>query len=142
VGGDDAEHGVEHGSEGVPIVGEGGQRLLHSVSELDYMTHIVFRMFENKKLALDDPRRFRVEILFSPGAAHDPYEVLVMRADHVVPIVPRVPIHGGGESGVPLASLEAACKPFAKPFKRVVEPYAVGRGVALESQVSEVDYWM
>jgi inositol hexakisphosphate/diphosphoinositol-pentakisphosphate kinase len=131
----------EHGTDGIPIVGEGGQRLLHSVSELDYMTHIVFRMFENKKLALDDPRRFRVEILFSPGAAHDPYEVLVMRADHVVPIVPRVPIHGGGESGVPLASLEAACKPFAKPFKRVVEPYAV-RGVALDSQVSEVDYWM
>jgi hypothetical protein len=41
-----------------------------------------------------------VEILFSPGAAHDPFEVVPLRGkDHVLPIRPRVPIHDGGAHG-------------------------------------------
>ncbi|KAG7675237.1 hypothetical protein Ndes2526B_g08103 [Nannochloris sp. 'desiccata'] len=140
------------------LLSEVGQRLLHETSELDYMTHIVFRMFERKKLPLNDPGRFRVEILFSPGAAHDPYGVVPLRRDHVIPIVPRMAIQDGnggntvGNSnstntvqdqgvGVPLARLEAACKPYAKPFKAGADPYAL-RSVAVTSQVSEVDYWM
>lgn len=36
------------GSEGeAPLLGEDGQRVLHGCMELDYMTHIVLRMFEN-----------------------------------------------------------------------------------------------
>ena len=36
------------GSEGEPpLLGEDGQRVLHGCMELDYMTHIVLRMFEN-----------------------------------------------------------------------------------------------
>jgi len=36
------------GQEGEPpLLGEDGQRVLHECRELDYMTHIVLRMFEN-----------------------------------------------------------------------------------------------
>jgi hypothetical protein len=142
------------------LLSEVGQRLLQETSELDYMTHIVFRMFERKKLPLNDPGRFRVEILFSPGAAHDPYGVVPLRRDHVIPIVPRMAIQDGNGgntgknngsdtkntvqdqgAGVPLARLEGACKPYAKPFKAGADPYAL-RSVAVASHVSEVDYWM
>ena len=38
----------------------------HQVTELDYLTQIVFRMYENTDPALmdTDPRRFRVEVSF------------------------------------------------------------------------------
>jgi inositol hexakisphosphate/diphosphoinositol-pentakisphosphate kinase len=130
---------LQHG-----LLSDAGQRLLHGTSELDYMTHIVFRMFERKKLPLNDPGRFRVEILFSPGAAHDPYGVVPLRRDHVIPIVPRMAIQDAAQqqgAGVPLARLEQATKPYAKPFKAGADPYAL-RSVAVTSQVSEVDYWM
>lgn len=42
---------------------------------------------------------------------------------------------------MPLQRLEAATKPYAKPFKRTAEPYAL-RGVTVNSQASELDYWM
>jgi len=136
------------------LLSEIGQRLLHETSELDYMTHIVFRMFERKKLPLNDPGRFRVEIMFSPGAAHDPYTIVPLRRDHVIPIVPRMAIQDGNGgsaavntvqnqgAGVPLARLEAACKPYAKPFKAGADPYALKSVAVASSQVSEVDYWM
>lgn len=44
-------------------------------------------------------------------------------------------------SGVPLARLEATTKPYAKPFKKVSEPYAL-KGVTVNSQASELDYWI
>ena len=131
--------GLDPGAQG--LLSEAGQRLLHANLELDYMTHIVFRMFERKSLALDDPGRFRVEILFSPGAAHDPYAIVPLRRNHVIPVVQRAALHDGDASGVPLTLLEAACKPYAKPFKAACDPYAL-RGGAVTSQVSEVDYWM
>ena len=101
-----------------PLLNEGGEAFLHSTPELDYMTHIVLRMFENKSLPLRDPRRFRVEILFSPGAAHSPYEVVPIRADHIIPVVPRMPM-----GFVTLSQLEKSTKPLSKPFKRDVAPY-------------------
>jgi inositol hexakisphosphate/diphosphoinositol-pentakisphosphate kinase len=42
---------------------------------LDYLTHLVFRLYENKSVPADHPQRFKLEILFSPGAAYDPTEV-------------------------------------------------------------------
>ncbi|XP_042019371.1 inositol hexakisphosphate and diphosphoinositol-pentakisphosphate kinase VIP2-like isoform X3 [Salvia splendens] len=42
--------------------------------ELDYMSYIVFRLFENTELALEDPKRFRVEMTFSRGADLSPLE--------------------------------------------------------------------
>ncbi|GAB4823839.1 hypothetical protein N2152v2_010885 [Parachlorella kessleri] len=46
------------GEEG--LLSEEGQRLLHENRELDYMTHWVLRMYENKTLPLEDPSRFKV----------------------------------------------------------------------------------
>lgn len=126
--------------DGEGCIGEDGQKVLRQAEELDYMTQVIFRMFENKKLALDDPRRFRVEVLFSPGAAHDPFAKREA-GDHVLPLAPRVPIHNGDDGGVPLAKMEAMLKPYSKPFKRVGEPYSL-RAAALDTQATEIDYWM
>eukprot|EP00887_Chlorella_sp_A99_P004707 scaffold4.g4707.t1 len=151
------------------IIGEAGQRVLRETTELDYMTHLVLRMFENKSLPLHDPGRFRVELLFSPGAAYEPFECAAAAAahdthDHVLPVAPRTPIHSGdaGAVGVPWAQLEGMLMPFAKAFKRPAgeNPYPalpaglggagagggngarVGVNTALNSQTSEPDYYL
>ena len=36
--------------------------------EIDYLTHIVFKLFENVAYPRSDPRRFRVELSISSGA--------------------------------------------------------------------------
>ena len=129
------------GSDG--IIGPMGQDILHHTPELDYMTHVVLRMFENKTLPLRDPGRFRVEILFSPGAAHNPHEIVPLRKDHVIPIVPRTAIHKGDEGGVTLQQLEQATKPYAKPFKRNTDPYVPLQGTRATAQASEkLDFWI
>jgi hypothetical protein len=38
-------------------------------------THYTHRMYENMSVPVEDPARFRIEILFSPGAARNPFEV-------------------------------------------------------------------
>jgi inositol hexakisphosphate/diphosphoinositol-pentakisphosphate kinase len=123
------------------LLGDAAEGFLHNTLELDYMTHVVLRMFENKTLPLRDESRFRVEILFSPGAAHSPYDVVPIRKDHVIPIVPRMPI-----SLVSLNELEKATKPFAKPFKRDQDPYVSGlkRGTLSTTVASELkhDFWI
>ncbi|CAK4084179.1 unnamed protein product [Aphanomyces euteiches] len=48
---------------------------LDNVSELDYLAHIIIRVFEAPWLPEEDENRFRVEISFSPGVRGDP-EVL------------------------------------------------------------------
>ena len=35
------------GNDDEPLLGEEAQRMLQDTTELDYMTHIVFRMYEN-----------------------------------------------------------------------------------------------
>jgi inositol hexakisphosphate/diphosphoinositol-pentakisphosphate kinase len=49
--------------------------LLSRTTELDYLTHLVFRLYENKSVPADHPLRFKLEILFSSGAAYAPTEV-------------------------------------------------------------------
>lgn len=44
-----------------------GQDIIANASELCYLTQIVIRLFEDNQKPRDDPRRFRVEVLFSPG---------------------------------------------------------------------------
>ena len=44
-----------------------GQEILANASELCYLTQVVMRLFEDTQKPSEDPRRFRVEILFSPG---------------------------------------------------------------------------
>ena len=44
-----------------------GRQALNEISEYDYLSHILLRMYENESYDIADPKRFRVELLFSPG---------------------------------------------------------------------------
>jgi hypothetical protein len=41
--------GANHGSPVSAMVSEEAQQLLHDATELDYLTHIIIRMYENKR---------------------------------------------------------------------------------------------
>lgn len=41
--------GAGNGSNVTPIVSEEAQKGLHDTTELDYLTHIIIRMYENKR---------------------------------------------------------------------------------------------
>merc|ERR1712124_232909 len=58
--------------KGPPIVSEKEGALMSTFSELDYVSHLVIRMFEKKDEPIDSPRRFRIMVLFSPGANSNP----------------------------------------------------------------------
>ena len=45
---------------------------LRAISDLDYCSHIIFRLFENLNVDLDNPQRFRLEIIMSTGSSGDP----------------------------------------------------------------------
>ena len=47
---------------------------LENIGDLDYLTHIVFRMYECFDVPAADPNRFRVEILLSTGVGLDPFK--------------------------------------------------------------------
>ena len=49
-----------------------GQGIVASASELCYLTQVVIRLFEDNQKPADSAKRFRVEILFSPGATATP----------------------------------------------------------------------
>lgn len=51
---------------------ERGRKILANASELCYLTQVVIRLFEDTQKPPEDPKRFRVEILFSPGATATP----------------------------------------------------------------------
>ena len=55
-----------------------GQQILADASELCYLTQVVMRLFEDPQKPLDDPKRFRVEIWFSPGATATPMHMEMM----------------------------------------------------------------
>lgn len=54
-------------SNGQRAVTEEGMKALDEVPEYDYLSHILLRLFENDMYDINDPRRFRVELSFSPG---------------------------------------------------------------------------
>lgn len=66
-----------------PLISEEGLRILNGTPELCYLTHVVFRVFEDSRTEMaNDPRRFSVEILFSPGAHHTPLHMNELDRDH------------------------------------------------------------
>jgi hypothetical protein len=52
------------------IVGK-GYSYLDQTSECNYLTHIVFRLFEHLDKGPTDPTKYRVELLLSPGVTTD-----------------------------------------------------------------------
>jgi hypothetical protein len=63
------------------LLSENGLRIISSTPELCYLTQIVMRVFEDARRDMDDPRRFRVEILFSPGANATPFHMHEQQRD-------------------------------------------------------------
>jgi hypothetical protein len=58
-----------------PILSKDGIDAINNTRELCYLTQIVIRLFEDTGRNMDDSRRFRVEILFSPGATATPLHI-------------------------------------------------------------------
>ena len=73
------------------------------------MTHVVVRMYERARVPVSSPDRFRVEVLFSPGASVDP--VACPPTDHTLPVCPRWHLERDG--GISLEEAESALGPFS-----------------------------
>ena len=54
--------------EGVPLLTQEARQILADTDQLDYLTHIVFRLFEDMDAPINEPGRFRLQIMFSSGA--------------------------------------------------------------------------
>ncbi|XP_019427818.1 PREDICTED: inositol hexakisphosphate and diphosphoinositol-pentakisphosphate kinase 1-like isoform X2 [Lupinus angustifolius] len=90
--------------------------------ELDYMSYIVLRMFENTEVALEDPKRYRIELTFSRGADLSPLEnnddndseASSLRQEHTLPIMGPERLQEIG-SYLTLETMEKMIRPFAMP---------------------------
>lgn len=113
------DHQMREGPTLSPLLRESGLEMLENQHELDYLTQIIFRLYENKSLPFESPHRFRVEVLFTPGANYSPFDVDVSE-DHVVPIIPRTMIHEEErDEGITLSDIESVWSPIAKTGKFV-----------------------
>eukprot|EP00258_Populus_trichocarpa_P028731 XP_024444750.1 inositol hexakisphosphate and diphosphoinositol-pentakisphosphate kinase VIP2 isoform X4 [Populus trichocarpa] len=88
---------------------------LYKTKELDYMSYIVLRMFENTEVALEDPKRFRIEMTFSRGADLSPLE------EHTLPIMGPERLQEVG-SYPTLEKMEMMFRPFAMPAEDFPPP--------------------
>ena len=48
-------------------ISDEGLKALDEVPEYDYLSYMLLRLYENDTYDMNDPRRFRVELSFSPG---------------------------------------------------------------------------
>ena len=78
---------------------------------------------------MESPERFRVEVLFSPGASHNPFEVVPMKQDHTLPIQPRMPLHPGTLQ----SHMHGALKPLEASYCAEVQPCAAVLSVLIGS---------
>ncbi|XP_047952812.1 inositol hexakisphosphate and diphosphoinositol-pentakisphosphate kinase VIP2-like isoform X1 [Salvia hispanica] len=95
--------------------------------ELDYMSYIVFRLFENTELALEDPKRFRVEMTFSRGADLSPLEQANERDSSSWHQEHTLAINGPErlqevESYLTFERMEKMIRPFAMPAEDFPPP--------------------
>jgi inositol hexakisphosphate/diphosphoinositol-pentakisphosphate kinase len=116
------------------------QALMDDTPEFDYLTHIVFRMYENKQVPVHAPERFRVEISFSPGAAFNPLDVQLEVAPqqlpcgagshvlgpHTLDVVPRVILNDHDDGAAETyAQVDAMLAPLATARKVPASAYAL-----------------
>ncbi|KAG2489657.1 hypothetical protein HYH03_011935 [Edaphochlamys debaryana] len=107
-----------------PLLSERACGQLDDTTELDYLTQVVFRMYENKTVPVDAPERFRVEVLFSPGANYNPFDfTMPLHNNHVLPTIPRTALHKA--DGITLAEMEEKLTPFAQTRKFNTCSYAL-----------------
>jgi len=63
------------------LISDKGADLIGAAPELCYLTQIIIRLFENTEKDANDPKRFRIEILFSPGATATPSHMSELKRD-------------------------------------------------------------
>ncbi|KAI4389068.1 hypothetical protein MLD38_001332 [Melastoma candidum] len=108
------------------LLSECGLERLHKTKELDYMSYIVLRMFESTEVALEDPKRFRIEITFSRGADLSPLEkndteAESLHKEHTLPIMGPERLQEVG-SYLTLEKMERMIRPFAMPAEDFPPP--------------------
>ncbi|ERN18184.1 inositol hexakisphosphate and diphosphoinositol-pentakisphosphate kinase 2 isoform X2 [Amborella trichopoda] len=99
---------------------------LFKTRELDYMSYIVLRMFENIEVPLEDPKKFRIEMTFSRGADLSPLEyndgeAASLHQEHTLPIMGPERLQEVG-SYLTLDRLEKMIRPFAMPAEDFPPP--------------------
>ncbi|XP_057770607.1 inositol hexakisphosphate and diphosphoinositol-pentakisphosphate kinase VIP2-like isoform X1 [Salvia miltiorrhiza] len=99
---------------------------LHRTKELDYMSYIVLRLFENTEVAFEDPTRFRMEMTFSRGADLSPLErndseAASLHQEHTLPIMGPERLQEVG-SCLTLEMMEKMVRPFAMPAEDFPPP--------------------
>jgi inositol hexakisphosphate/diphosphoinositol-pentakisphosphate kinase len=60
---------------------------LKKIFDFDYCSHIIFRLFEDLKVDLQNPKRFRLEIIMSPGSNNNPREA---NDEHLINVAPWI----------------------------------------------------
>ncbi len=69
--------------------------------ELNYLSHAVLRLYEDRSVPPAHPARFYINVQFSPGAALDPF--IFAEDGHVLPVSRPVPVNGR----IPLQTFKA-----------------------------------
>ncbi|XP_037414332.1 inositol hexakisphosphate and diphosphoinositol-pentakisphosphate kinase VIP1-like isoform X3 [Triticum dicoccoides] len=92
---------------------------LFKTKELDYMSYIVLRMFENTEVPLEDPKRFRIEMTYSRGADISCLESATntdcfLPDDHTMQIMEPERLQEVG-SYLTLDKFDKMTRPFAMP---------------------------
>ncbi|XP_058188337.1 inositol hexakisphosphate and diphosphoinositol-pentakisphosphate kinase VIP2-like isoform X2 [Rhododendron vialii] len=108
------------------LVSNSALERLYKTKELDYMSYIVLRMFEDTEVALEDPKRFRIEMTFSRGADLSPLEkndseALSLHQEHTLPIMGPERLQEIG-SYLTLEKMEKMIRPFAMPAEDFPPP--------------------
>ena len=83
-----------------------GMDLLNESKEVCYLTQIVMRLFEDTGRRLNDPRRFRVEILFSGGATATPIHQARSTKETDLTRLDTEPLQAVGRDGLTCAEVE------------------------------------
>lgn len=101
------EDNEEAGKTGI-VCGK-AEEALKSDPVFDYLTHVVFRLYEDKLAPLGSPSRYRVEVLFSSGASGYP----TYNPTHTMDLQDLQPLHTPG-APLTLVQLQKLLGPFAK----------------------------
>ena len=88
------------------ILSEHGLKILNEAPEFCYLTQIVIRLFEDPRRDMEDPRRYRVEILFSPGATATPMHMAELDRESDSSRFDTAPLEMIGREGLTCKDLE------------------------------------
>ena len=88
------------------LLSEHGIQVINATPELCYLTQIVLRVFEDGRREIDDPRRYRVEILFSPGATATPLHINEMDREMDTSRFDTAPLQMIGREGLTAEEVE------------------------------------